>query len=175
MSFREFNIQFAGLKPGNYAFDYTVDNAFFKLFDNALITDAVINFNVTLDKKPRFFTLLFELSGTMAVQCDRCGDMFNYDISGNEGYTLLVKTENRAHDDDLDEDIVYVHEGEGSINIATYLYEYAVLSIPLHPIHPDVDGKQGCNQETLKRLKEILLDSPILPDEDITLEEINLN
>jgi uncharacterized metal-binding protein YceD (DUF177 family) len=171
VSLKEYDIKFSGLKPDTYSYEYVLDKAFFAHFEMSPITEAHIGVRVVLDKKPRFFTLVFDLSGTILLPCDRCGEDFNAILTAEN--TMLVKIESRAHDaDDFEDDVIYVHEGEGLVNIADHLYEFAVLAMPLHPVHPSVNGIPECNPAVLQKLEELSGKGPAPDDEDIELLEI---
>ena len=59
-------------------------------------------------------------------------------------------------EDTLDPEVIYVLQGESTINVAMPLYEALVLQIPLRKVHPDdKDGNPGCNPELLNYLEEI--------------------
>ena len=65
---------------------------------------------------------------------------------------LLVKFGESYNDED--DEILILPHGEHQVNIAQYIYEMIVLSVPSKRIHPGVlDGT--LNSEVLKKLEEL--------------------
>jgi uncharacterized metal-binding protein YceD (DUF177 family) len=75
---------------------------------------------------------------------------FDLPIKGN--MKLIVRFGDEFNNDN--EELLIIPHGEFQINIAQYIYEMIVLSIPLKRIHPGVkDG--SLNTEALTKLKEL--------------------
>jgi uncharacterized metal-binding protein YceD (DUF177 family) len=50
--------------------------------------------------------------------------------------------------------VVWIAPESGQLDLSQYLYEYAMLSLPIRKVHPDLPGgKPGCNPEMLNLLK----------------------
>ena len=147
---KEFNIPFVGLKEGNHLFEYQIDNTFFEHFNFEDFNEATINITVTFIKKSTLLELNFKASGSVNVPCDVSGEDFNQQIEGE--LPLIVKFGHEFNDEG-DEIIVLPHEAY-QINVAQYVYELVVLSVPSKRIHPQVlDGTM--ESETLKKLEEL--------------------
>lgn len=136
--FTKYDIPFVGLKNGNHQFSYNVDAIFFEKHEDSPIKQGDFEINLHFEKG-NFFLLNFEIRGTFQTECDRCLEVFDCPVRSD--YTLIVK-----YNDDLipgeipsdeDDDIVYISRNETHLNIAKYLYEFIVLSIPIRKVHPD--------------------------------------
>ncbi|WP_299118465.1 DUF177 domain-containing protein [uncultured Tenacibaculum sp.] len=147
---KEFNIPFVGLKEGSHLFEYQIDNTFFDAFQFDEFNNSDIGANVIFVKKSTLFELSFTIKGTVNVPCDITNEPFDLKIEGN--LNLVVKF-GPEFDDGHDEILILPHEAY-QINIAQYIYELAVLSVPRKRIHPNViDGSM--ESDALKRLEEL--------------------
>jgi uncharacterized metal-binding protein YceD (DUF177 family) len=149
---KEFLIPFAGLKLGKHHFEYQISNAFFEIFDYNEFNNSNIKANVVLEKKSTMLELAFKHKGTVNVACDLTNEEFDLPIKGN--MKLIVRFGEAFNNDN--EELLILPHGEFQIDIAQYIYEMIVLSIPLRRIHPGVkDG--SLNTEALKKLKELTI------------------
>jgi uncharacterized metal-binding protein YceD (DUF177 family) len=147
---KEFNIQFIGLKLGEHHFEYDIDKKFFEEFEYNEFNDADLKINLVLNKKTTLLELHFEVSGTVNVNCDLTNEPYNQEI--NNDFDLVVKFGNEYNNEN--EDILIIPHGEYEINVAQYIYELIVLSVPTKLIHPGViDGT--LDSEILKKLEEL--------------------
>lgn len=139
-------IQFSGLKPGRYEYDYTLDNAFFEEFENEELREGNINFEVILERKERMLMLTFSFEGIVKSICDRCLGELDVPVEGKE--TLCVKFSDTETSDS--EDVVILPEKAYQIDLAQWMYEYVAVSMPMHKVHPEGE----CDAEMLKYIKE---------------------
>ena len=147
---KEFNIQFIGLKLGDHHFEYDIEKKFFEEFEYDEFNDVNLKINLVLNKKTTLLELHFEVSGTVNVNCDLTNEPFNQEI--NNDFDLVVKFGNEYNNDN--EDILIIPHGEYEINVAQYIYELIVLSVPSKLVHPGV--KDGTlDSEILKKLEEL--------------------
>lgn len=147
---KEYNIQFVGLAEGQHSFQYSIDNKFFEVFDFNDFNSSNIQVDVLLIKKTTLLELKFDISGSVNVDCDTSLEPFDLKINGT--HKLIVKFGPEFNDEN-DEILVLPHE-EYQLNVAQYIYEFIVLSVPIKKVHPKVaDGT--LETEALKRLKEL--------------------
>ncbi len=162
---KEFTIQFVGLKVGKHHFDYQIDKKFFEYFNFEDFNDSNIKAEVVLDKKPTLLEFEFKISGTINVNCDLSNEPYDQKIKGS--LQLVVKFGQEFNDEN--EDILIIPHGEYEINIAQYIYELIVLSVPSKLIHPGI--KDGTlKSDILDKLEEL---SPKDLDEKESSEEID--
>jgi uncharacterized metal-binding protein YceD (DUF177 family) len=147
---KEFLIPFIGLKLGKHHFEYQITNAFFENFDYHEFNNSNIIVNVVLEKKSTLLELVFKHKGTVNVPCDMTNEEFDLPIKGN--MKLIVRFGDEYNNDN--EELLIIPHGEFQINIAQYIYEMIVLSIPLKRVHPGIkDG--SLNTDALTKLKEL--------------------
>lgn len=134
---KEFLISFVGLKLGKHRFEYQINKLFFESFDYHQFEDIAAKVKLTLDKKENLLELSFKYKGNVNIPCDLTGVYFDLPIKGK--LKLIVQFGEEYNDDN--EEILIIPHGEFQINVAQYIYETIVLSVPLKRVHPGVkDG-----------------------------------
>ncbi len=150
MKLKEFDIPFSGLKLGKHLFEYQIDESFFDSFDYDEFNAASVQVDVILEKTSTVMELGMSARGTVNVACDITNEPYDQPVKGS--LKLVIKFGEEFSDED-DEILVLPH-GEHQFNIAQYVYEMIVLSVPSKRVHPGVlDG--SLDSEMLKKLQEL--------------------
>jgi uncharacterized protein len=146
----QFLILVNGIKPDTYSFDFEIDELFFRQFDFSEIRNGKIRVHLDMVKEERLIHFHFSISGSVQVPCDRCFELFDQEISGEE--ELIVKFGNDFHEES--EVVQVIPEGENHFNISSFLYEYIHLLVPIRRVHPeDEEGNTKCDPEVIQRLE----------------------
>ncbi|WP_196891203.1 YceD family protein [Aureivirga marina] len=133
---KTFNIPFVGLKETKHQFEYQIDNTFFKLFQFDEDFDLVnLKVDLEFNKKSTMFELFFKVSGFIRLNCDLTNELFDQEITGE--LPLIVKFGEEFNDEN--EEILILPRAEFQLNVAQYIYELIVLSIPQKRIHPGIE------------------------------------
>jgi uncharacterized metal-binding protein YceD (DUF177 family) len=147
---KEFFIPFSGLKLGKHEFEYTIDNTFFESFGYEEFNSSSVNLKAVLNKMNTMMELDIEASGIVNVNCDLTSEPYNQEIESD--LQLVIKF-GEVYNDEDDEILILPH-GEYQLNIAQYVYEMLVLSVPQKRVHPGVlDGT--LESEALDKLEEL--------------------
>ena len=146
---KEYLIPFVGLKIGKHQFDYQIDNTFFKNFDYDEYNAVSVKVDIVLEKKSTMLELDFKHKGTVNVPCDVSGEEFDLPIKGK--LKLLVKFGDTFNDEN--EELLILPHGEFQVNVAQYIYESIILSVPLRRIHPGV--KDGSLSDVIEKLESL--------------------
>ena len=94
--------------------------------------------------------LSFKHSGTVNVPCDLSNENFDLPIKGK--LDLIVKF-GEAYNDENDEMLILPH-GEFQVDVAQYIYEMIVLSVPSKRVHPGIkDGSIAA--DIVNKLEEL--------------------
>ena len=144
---KEYNVQISGLKEGVHQFDFRLDAEFFAHFPASPIKEADLKADFYFDKQPGMYVLVFEINGTVVTECDRCLEPFSLPISSSN--TLIGKF---SADQADDADVIHIPKTTVYINVAEYLYEFAVLSVPMSKTHEDAD--EDCPEDVFGYLDE---------------------
>lgn len=168
--FSLFNIPLRGLSEGKHEFEYDLDNRFFALIDDGTADVKKGNLKVLLSLKKTAvtFELNFDIKGAVQVPCDRCLDDISMDVETKN--KLIVKF-GKEYSEESDE-IVIIPEEDGEINIAWFLYEFIVLSLPAKRVHPPGTCNKAMSSKLNKhRAKSTDDDSDDDSDEDESFDD----
>ncbi|UOB19292.1 YceD family protein [Abyssalbus ytuae] len=147
---KEYDIPFVGLKVGKHQFEYQIDNTFFEAFNYNEFNSCNITVKVVLDKKSSMLELNLKSKGVVNVPCDLTNEPFDLEVK-NKLY-LVVKFGEEYNNEN--EELLILPHGEHKVNIAQYIYEMIVLSVPAKRVHPGI--KDGTlSSDILKKLDEL--------------------
>ena len=147
---KDFLIPFVGLKQGKHQFEFDIDKTFFDDFEFDEYNDVNVKVNLVLEKKSTMLELSFKHKGTVNVPCDITTEDFDLPIKGT--LNIIVKFGDEYNDDN-DEMLVLPH-GEFQVDVAQYIYEMIILSVPTKRVHPGVkDGSIA--PDVLNKLNEL--------------------
>lgn len=168
--FSLYNIPLRNLTDGLHKFEYVLDDQYFKAIGDADsdIRRGNVNVDVTVKSVSSTFEFNFTLNGEVHVPCDRCLD--DILIETNSSNRLVVKF-GLEYSEESDE-IVIIPEEEGEINIAWFLYEFVMLSLPMKHVH--APGK--CNKmmsTKLNKHKAVAADSDSDDNSDIDEDDFD--
>ncbi len=146
---REYDVEFGGIEMGEHCFDFEANKEFFTLFEYSEITEGNIKVKLKLLKDEGLMVMDFDLQGEVNIICDRCADYYIQGI--NKDYRLIVKTTEKNNEDKDNDDVVYISPKDYQINVASYIYEYINLALPMRKVHPQ---EEDCNQEVIQKFLE---------------------
>jgi uncharacterized metal-binding protein YceD (DUF177 family) len=127
-------------------YEYLLDNKFFGDIGGDDIQKGKVNVRLTVKKTVGVYELGFAIDGTIIIPCDRCLDDMEFPVATTS--RLVVKL-GKDYSEESDE-IVVIPESEGVINLAWFVYEFVVLTIPIKHIH--TPGK--CNKSMTSTLRK---------------------
>tara|TARA_B100001778_G_scaffold332650_1_gene339412 strand:- start:412 stop:936 length:525 start_codon:yes stop_codon:yes gene_type:complete len=143
-----FVINFAGLKQGFHNFNFNIDKKFFEGYDYFDFEGVELITKVSFEKQERILNILFNISGNVKVCCDVSMELFKMPVKSNFNLTVKFgKIYNNENDD-----LLFLPYGAHQIDISKYIFEMAILSIPIKKVHPGIkDG--SLKSDLLQRLK----------------------
>jgi uncharacterized metal-binding protein YceD (DUF177 family) len=146
-----YNVVISGLSAGIHTYPFTLGDAFFADFEGSEVQHGQLEAVVSVEKKHDFLQLGVRIAGNVTIPCDRCLDDLQLPVQFYA--TPVVKFIDGKIDEYLpgDEDILWAANGSHELDVAPYLYDSIILSLPLRRVHPD--GQ--CNREMMERLKQI--------------------
>ncbi len=146
----DFNIEFSGLKLGHHNFDFDISETFFNDYNYCDFSHVDINIDVALIKKTTIMEFNIVVRGNVRIKCDLTNEPYDQPIDNN--IDLVVKFGNEFNNED--DEILIIPHGEHKINLAQYIYELIILSVPAKRIHPGViDG--SLKSEILNILEDL--------------------
>jgi uncharacterized protein len=144
----QYIVQFGGLPLGVHEFEFDVKDSFFQSFENSEIKKADISVFATLTKQNNVLQMSFSITGTVAIDCDRCLKGFDFPVETEE--TLVIK---HGNPDESTDEILVIEEGKEEFDVAQYIYEYITLAVPARRVPCEIEEEDfKCDYETLDRL-----------------------
>lgn len=144
---KSYKIAFKGLKPGVYTYDFEVDSSFFEAFENAEIKAGECTVRVELRRLETMLDMAVEVVGRVVTMCDRCLEDCEIPVA-YEG-NLVVKFS--SEEQEYDGEVMWLTPADDEVDLAQYIYESVVLSLPYQRIHPEGE----CNPEMMGRFATI--------------------
>ena len=157
--FSEFKLPLKSIPAGTQEFSYHLDKAFFVNMENADVRDADVDVHLTVTHKNDVYDLVFHLTGTVTVACDRCLD--NLELPVDTTYPVAVKYGDDYRDDA--DGMIEIPESDNFLNVAYMIHDTAALAIPIKHVHPL--GK--CNRAMSTLLKKHRAHTPGDPDAEL--------
>ncbi|MDT8415532.1 MAG: DUF177 domain-containing protein [Flavobacteriaceae bacterium] len=147
---KAYDIHFSGLKIGNHVYEYEIDGKFFENYDYEDFNDVNAHVSLNFHKNSNHFELDFNAQGVANVNCDLTNEPYDQAFKGS--FRLVVNF-GVAFDDTHDEILIIPH-GESTINVAQYIYELIVLSVPMKRTHPGIKDR-SLPEEILQKLDSL--------------------
>jgi len=162
---KEFIIPIKGLSQSIYKYDFHVKPDFFLHFENTEIENGFFDVHVLLDKRVNFFELTFNIKGKFRTDCDRCTASIELPLVSSQHLTVKMSEETV----DEDAEVVFIHPETSHFNVARYIYEFIVLSMPFNRTYAcENDKPRPCDMSVLK-----FLEKPSVEEKDITSAKRN--
>ena len=129
-------------------YEFSIGADFFKQYESSLVNEGELKALVEVKKNTDSFDVRLSLNGFVVVSCDRCLGDLKYPV--NSVNDICVKFGPRNEETEL---YTMVDLKEGMLDADTLIYDYAVLSVPIHPTHAEGE----CNEAMVKKLKEYMI------------------
>lgn len=142
----EFLIPVSGLALGSHSYQFEINDDFFTDKEYSEIQQGKVTVSLDVDRQETMLILHFGIKGTVRVACDRCADEFDQPIEDEREFFVKLGTENAEESDDVEVVDADAHD----FDISTLIYEFIILAIPMHRVHPE--GQ--CNPEVIALLSE---------------------
>ena len=147
----EYIVPYANLKEGEHLFNYNIGDSFFENFDDTDVKSADLKVEVLFNKKSTHFELSFEIKGYVALNCDRCLELFNHEL--NIIQTVYVKF---GEDESGDENLYILPLKQNEVDLSEFIDELIVVNLPMRRIHlEDEMGKPTCPTKMLDYIQNI--------------------
>lgn len=154
MPLAEYILPVKGLKIGMHHYNFDVDSDFFKHFEDSPITEGSFEVSLDFEKRHDMFDLRFRISGRASAACDRCLGTIQLPVKGE--FELVVKLSEEEIEEDID--IAFISPETSTLSVATWVYEYIVLSMPMRNVYDcESEAVRPCDMEMMERLEGIVL------------------
>lgn len=144
-AFRPFDIHIYKLTHGDHDYQFEIKDEFFELFENEIVDKGNLQVNVSLTKSETMIEMDFGISGTVELTCDRSLDLFDFPIEAQRTMRYRLGDETQ----ELSEELMVIPRDSQIINIASLLFEFIGLEIPMKKLHPRFEEEEEGDEELL--------------------------
>ncbi len=142
----EFLIPVSGLALGAHRFKFDIKDDFFADLDYSEVKHGEVLVDLEVIREELMMTLNFHLEGKVLVPCDRCADEFLIPIQDEQVFYIKFGAEGVEESDD----VAVVPAEEHAYDVSSLIYEYIILAIPIHRVHPEGE----CNPQVIAMLSQ---------------------
>ena len=167
---KNFDISFIGLRDGVHQFDYNISKEFFDFFNYEEFYNSNVHVSLSFLKKPALFELSFEFSGSLEVACDITNELFQQPLEAN--FFLIVKFGDEFNNEN--DELLIIPHSDYKLNIAQYIYEAIVLSVPIKRVHPGVEDGT-LKSEILDKLNELKIKDKNIEESHLDVDSENID
>ena len=128
-----------------------MDDAFFAGFESSEVQHGQLHAEVSVEKQRGFLQLSIHIAGNVMVPCDRCLDGLLLPVQFHATPAVKFTDSQAAKSLPGEDDILWATAGDNELDVAPYLYDSIILSLPLRRVHPD--GQ--CNKEMTERIRSM--------------------
>ncbi len=144
-----FKIDIKKLSDQPKILEYELSDSFFERFEQSPIKIGRLKSEVMLTKSGSTIEALIKTKGQVNAACDRCSASISLPISGQEFF--LFKKDSEDWEDEL---TIMLDEGDDYFYIDQYLYEAAVLAMPMQKVYDcEDDDPRPCDDVILDKLE----------------------
>ena len=143
----QFKIDLTALTAAETPLEYVLDDHFFAALEDSQVKSGSLHASGSIRKASGFYELRLHSSGTVQVPCDRCLDMMDLPIEADLTATVKLGT----GPEDTDDDIVWVDERDGLLDVAWPVYESIALAVPIQHVHQPGE----CNALMSEKLRQL--------------------
>lgn len=129
---RKYEIQIFKLNTGLHDFEFLLDDKFFELFDNDLVRKGKLTANISLNKSETMIQTVFHIKGSVELECDRSLDLFDFPIDLERPFIYKLGNEY----EELSDEVVVIPRDTQQLNVASIMFEFIGLEIPMKKLHP---------------------------------------
>ncbi len=146
MDFETLKIDLKAMKEDRKELSFLLQDDYFTELEGSEVVGGNVQVSIDIQRiNDNLFTLKFNETGTVVVNCDVCLDPMDQPMEAEE--RLEVKFGKEYSEED---NLVTVAEDEGILDVSWFLYEFIELQIPIRHVH--APGK--CNPAMVRMLEE---------------------
>lgn len=127
-----YKVNLKGMPSDTVSYQWRVDDDFFSAVQGPELQHGTLDVALRVKRTSGAYELVFQLDGTVKVQCDRCLELMDLPIQAQR--ELRVRLGDEFSDDG---ELVTIPYEDGTFNVAWNLYEMIALEIPIRHVHSD--------------------------------------
>lgn len=141
---KKYDIHIYKLSNGNHEYQFEIGQEFFEMFDGDLVGEGSLTAEIALNKSDSMIQVDFDIEGTVVLECDRSLEEFDFPIHIQRNMIYKFGDE----DKELSEDVFVIEKNTQVLNMASILFEFIGLEIPMKKLHPKFQEEEDDEDET---------------------------
>ncbi len=147
-NFGQFDICLVDIKAGEGVHrEYSLDDGFFDAMSSPVLGRGKLTALVDVRRQQKDYTMRIACEGFVVCPCDRCLGDVEVEVNVQEDFIVALGQ------GDADE-VVYVDNAEGTLNVAWTIFETIAVSLPCKCVH----ANGGCDEAMMAKLSEHAVD-----------------
>ena len=142
-SLRTFDIHVFKLSVGKHDYQFKIDEKFFESFENGIVTKGKLICDIQLDKSETMIQMNFRINGQAELTCDRSLELFDHPLSFERKVIFKFGEEEK----ELSDEMMVIPRDTPLINVASLIFEFIHLEIPMKKLHPRFETTEGADDE----------------------------
>lgn len=131
------------------AYDFSINNSFFSLFEESTIKEGDLKVTVTIERSNNTFPTVIKSEGTVKVVCDRCLNLIDFPVQSEMEFVIKLSEQEKEDEDE----IVYVSAHEAVFNTLQHIYDNIYLSLPIRKTCEAANIAEGCDEKVIEKLE----------------------
>ena len=161
-----FKIDIFRLENKQYMHEFEGENDFFEALDQNLIQKGHFKATVALNKNETMIQMIYKISGSVELTCDRSLDLFDFSVDITQKMILKFSD----HNEEITEELMLIDRNTQYINVAQDVFDFIGLQIPIKKLHPRFIQDEVTYESLMRKFddeyEEEGLDEDNLDDDD---------
>jgi len=161
-----FKIDIFRLENKQYMHEFEGENDFFEALDQNLIQKGHFKATVALSKNETMIQMIYKISGSVELTCDRSLDLFDFPVDITQKMILKFSD----HNEEITEELMLIDRNIQYINVAQDIFDFIGLQIPIKKLHPRFTQDEVTYESLMRKFddeyEEEDLDEDSLDDDD---------
>lgn len=145
-----FKIDIFRLENKQYVHEFGGEDDFFEALDQNLIQKGHFKASVALNKNETMIQMIYKISGSVELTCDRSLDVFDFPVDITQKMILKFSD----HNEEITEELMLIDRNTQFINVAQDIFDFIGLQIPIKKLHPRFTQNEVTYESLMKKFDE---------------------
>ena len=145
-----FKIDIFRLENKQYTHEFEGNDGFFEALDQDLIKKGHFKATVVLNKNETMIQMIYKISGSVELTCDRSLDLFDFPVDVNQKMILKFSD----HNEEITEELMLIDRNSQYINVAQDIFDFIGLQIPIKKLHPRFEKDEVTYESLMKKFDD---------------------
>jgi len=145
-----YKIDIFRLENKQYLHEFEGNDDFFEALDQELIQKGKFNAKVVLNKNETMIQMMYHITGSVELTCDRSLDLFDFPVDITQKMILKFSD----HNEEITEELMLIDRNTQYINVAQDIFDFIGLQIPIKKLHPRFIKDEVTYESLMKKFEE---------------------